>query len=200
MGSPHWLMTESRRAPHSPFRPPTSPLERGEIYQLITGAASQASPSYAVNIEPQPLTPQGEKVKSLNMAFVLVFFFPLSWSQRWKTCTCQSQLQLFYCCDILLWCETGAHAQAVKALPAGFPMGDGNHCSIYCYVFADFSSHKTNPKQPKTKMEREENIYKLISGEEELVNTDSPCFKSCNVQSGKTTVMKTYKILVQISA
>lgn len=83
--SPHWLMTESSKAPYSSFPPPTSPLERGEIQYIqhfIQLLCLMSNPSSEIQIT--------------QLSYCFRRFFPLHWSRRWKACTRQSQLQLFF--------------------------------------------------------------------------------------------------------
>lgn len=51
--------------------------------------------------------------------------------------------------------------------PARFPMGNGNHCSIYHLVFAAFPHTQEIPPQPKTTVEKGETSHSIISREQE---------------------------------
>lgn len=153
-------MTESSRAPHFTFSPPTSPLERGEpqpvhhLYRIPS--LIQLCCQYQI-----PTAPCSEiQITQIQLLFQKPFF-PLPWCQRWKACTCQSQLQLGFdafksvtsCCD-MRW----EPRLSCSCLPAWFPIGNGNRCSIYCLVFCSLSSHSTNTLTTKNNSGKRGNI------------------------------------------
>lgn len=74
-GSPHWLMTESGRAPHSPFPPPTSPLERGEIYPEPQLQNPKPHPVVFPMSHPNPPPSCEIQITQLRFCFRSLFFF-----------------------------------------------------------------------------------------------------------------------------
>lgn len=149
-GSPHWLMTESDRAPHSPFPPPTSPLERGEIYPEHQLQNPKPHPVVLPMLDPNP---PSSKIQITQLSFCFRSFFflftgprdgklaPVSHSCSWVL----MPLKVWH--RAVIWDRSPGSGCGCS--PAGFPMGNGNHCSIYCLVSAAFPHTKQIPHNRK---------------------------------------------------
>lgn len=151
-GSPHWLMTESSIAPHALFLLPASPSE-------IHPAESQSSSSCVLDSNPPPPPPalcthppRSEcRINQLGFCFRCCFFFfpemdSLDLSVRTEA-------------GFLIWLKVSHHVAIWDwnpgsdwgCWPAGFPLGNQNHCSILrwglFYFFLYFQTTKPNPNK-----------------------------------------------------
>ncbi len=154
-------------------------------------AESQASSSCVA-------PPPAARFKSLKSAFVLEAFFfffftrpgdgklaPVSHSCSWVL----MPLKVWHRAVI----RDRSPGSGCGCSPAGFPMGNGNHCSIHCLVFAAFPHTKQVPHNRKQlwKKKKGKHLHSLISGEQvSWINTDFPCFKLCNLVQQRSHKLK----------